>query len=112
MPKIFFHPNKILIPQGKLVKINSGITILDAALKNNIKMEHVCEKSCACCTCHCIVKKGFFSLSKCTEQEEDLLDKAWGLERYSRLGCQARIGQEDIEVYIPKYHINQVNENL
>lgn len=107
MPKVFFYPNPLIIPKGLLVTAKTGTSILDIALNNNIKMEHACEKSCACCTCHCIIKKGFFSLSKCLEKEEDLLDKAWGLEQYSRLGCQAKLGKKNIEVYIPIYNINQ-----
>ncbi|ABJ90841.1 ISC system 2Fe-2S type ferredoxin [Buchnera aphidicola] len=110
MPNIFFYPQKFILPKGLKVTGNTGDSILDVALKNNIKMEHACEKSCACCTCHCIIRKGFSSLSKCYEKEEDLLDKAWGLERNSRLGCQARLGTKDIEVEIPLYHVNRSSE--
>ncbi|VFP79392.1 ISC system 2Fe-2S type ferredoxin [Buchnera aphidicola] len=110
MPKIVFYPQKFILPKGLSVKGKTGETILDIALSNKIKMEHACEKSCACCTCHCIIRKGFYSLSKCEEKEEDLLDKAWGLEKFSRLGCQARLGTKDIEVEIPIYNVNYVNE--
>tara|TARA_A200000113_G_scaffold221658_2_gene233884 strand:+ start:4534 stop:4761 length:228 start_codon:yes stop_codon:yes gene_type:complete len=73
-------------------------------------LEHACEKACACTTCHVIVKEGFDSLDQATEQEEDLLDKAWGLQPNSRLSCQA-LPVEDITVIeIPKYTINQVSE--
>ncbi len=70
---------------------NSGETILDAALRNGIEIEHACERSCACTTCHCIVREGFDSLPESSEQEDDMLDKAWGLEPESRLSCQARV---------------------
>ncbi|VFP81673.1 ISC system 2Fe-2S type ferredoxin [Buchnera aphidicola] len=110
MPNIIFYPQKFILPKGLSVKGKTGETILDIALSNKIKMEHACEKSCACCTCHCIIRKGFYSLSKCKEKEEDLLDKAWGLEKFSRLGCQARLGTEDIEVEIPMYNVNYVSE--
>lgn len=110
MPSIFFYPHKIIIPKGLTVYAKKGESILDIALSNNIQIDHACEKSCACCTCHCIIRKGFFSLSECTEQEEDLLDKAWGLERFSRLSCQTKIGIENIEVEIPFYNVNYVNE--
>ncbi|VFP77979.1 ISC system 2Fe-2S type ferredoxin [Buchnera aphidicola] len=110
MPKVIFYPHKFILPKGLSVQGKTGETILDIALFNKIKMEHACEKSCACCTCHCIIRKGFSSLSPCQENEEDLLDKAWGLEKYSRLGCQARLGKESIEVEIPLYHVNHVNE--
>ncbi|VFP85143.1 2Fe-2S ferredoxin [Buchnera aphidicola (Cinara splendens)] len=110
MPKVIFYPHKFILPEGLSVQGKTGETILDIALFNKIKMEHACEKSCACCTCHCIIRQGFYSLSPCQEKEEDLLDKAWGLEKYSRLGCQARLGKEDVEVEIPLYHVNHVNE--
>ncbi|WP_343126546.1 ISC system 2Fe-2S type ferredoxin [Buchnera aphidicola] len=107
MPKIFFYPHKILLPIGITVISVPGKSILDIALENKINIEHACEKSCACCTCHCIIRKGFNSLSICQEKEEDLLDKAWGLEKYSRLACQAKIGISDISVEIPLYTLNQ-----
>lgn len=88
-----------------------GTTICNAALENGIKIEHACEKACACTTCHVIVRKGFASLDDATEKEEDLLDKAWGLEPESRLSCQACVGEEDLVIEIPKYTINQVSES-
>lgn len=106
MPKIFFLPHKILLPKGGLFKCKKGETILNVALRNNIKLEHACEKSCACSTCHCIIRNGFLSLSGWSEKEEDVLDKAWGLESTSRLSCQAIIGDVDIEVQIPLYNAN------
>jgi 2Fe-2S ferredoxin len=57
-----------------------------------------------------IVREGFDSLALTEEQEEDYLDKAWGLEPESRLGCQARVGADDLLVEIPKYTINMVSE--
>ncbi|QCI25215.1 ISC system 2Fe-2S type ferredoxin [Buchnera aphidicola (Rhopalosiphum padi)] len=111
MPKIFFLPHKFLLPKGGCFKCKEGETILNVALKNNIKLEHACEKSCACSTCHCIIKKGFLSLSGWSEKEEDVLDKAWGLEPTSRLSCQAVIGNVDIEVQIPLYNTNHAIEN-
>ena len=80
-------------------------------LKNGIKLEHACEKSCACTTCHVIIKKGFDSLEESSELEDDMLDKAWGLEPESRLGCQAKIEDQDLTVEIPKYTINLAAEN-
>lgn len=109
MPNIFFYPQKFILPKGLSVKASAGQSILDVALENNIPMEHACEKSCACCTCHCIVRKGFNSLSTCLEAEEDLLDKAWGLEQNSRLGCQAYIGKDDLEIEIPLYSVHYIN---
>lgn len=88
-----------------------GTTILDAALEHGIELEHACEKSCACTTCHLIVREGFESLEDADEVEEDMLDKAWGLEPESRLGCQAVIADADLVVEIPKYNINLASEH-
>jgi len=88
----------------------SGETILDVALRNGIEIEHACEKSCACTTCHCVVREGFDSLEPSDELEDDMLDKAWGLEPESRLSCQARLADEDLVVELPKYTINLASE--
>lgn len=109
MPKVIFLPHKLLLPQGGTFFANVNDTILDVALRNNIKLEHVCERSCVCTTCHCIVRKGFSSLSLISDEEEDILDKAWGLELDSRLACQAKIKNEDIIVEIPYYSNHLVN---
>jgi len=93
------------------VEAPTGETILNVALKNGIPLEHACEKSCACTTCHVIVREGFDSLEESTEDEDDMLDKAWGLEPESRLGCQAMVTDENLVVEIPKYTLNMVSEN-
>jgi len=111
MPVIRFLPHAEICPEGKEVDAPSGETILNVALKNGISLEHACEKSCACTTCHVVVRKGFDSLEESTEDEDDMLDKAWGLEAESRLGCQARVEDEDLVVEIPKYTLNMVSEN-
>jgi 2Fe-2S ferredoxin len=67
--------------------------------------------SCACTTCHVVVRQGFNSLNEAEEGEEDLLDRAWGLEPQSRLSCQAILAQEDVTIEIPKYSINHAKEN-
>jgi len=111
MPKITFLPHHDVCPEGKVIDAEAGMTICDAALANDIEIEHACEKSCACTTCHVIIRKGFDALDEATDQEEDMLDKAWGLEPESRLSCQAKVGADDLVVEIPKYTINQVSEN-
>jgi 2Fe-2S ferredoxin len=111
MPKIIFLPHEELCPDGAVVEAAEGETILDVALKNNIEIEHACEKSCACTTCHVIVREGFDSLEESDELEDDMLDKAWGLEAESRLSCQAQVADEDLVVEIPKYTVNIVSEN-
>ena len=88
-----------------------GETICDILLNHDIEIDHACEKSCACTTCHVIVRQGFDSLAEPTELEEDLLDQAWGLEAESRLSCQARVADADLVVEIPKYTINHAREH-
>ena len=88
-----------------------GTTICDAALQNGIEIEHACEKSCACTTCHVYIREGFDALQESSEEEDDLLDKAWGLEPDSRLSCQAQVGDTYLVIEIPKYTINMVSEN-
>ena len=110
MPQIIFLPNEEHCPEGAVVEAEAGDTILDAAKRNDIEIEHACEMSCACTTCHVVVREGFDSLEEADELEEDMLDKAWGLEPESRLSCQAVVADEDLVVEIPKYTINQVSE--
>lgn len=110
MPQIVFLPHAELCPEGAAVEAKTGETVLDVALRSGISIEHACEKSCACTTCHVIVREGFYSLNESDELEDDMLDKAWGLESESRLGCQARIADEDLVVEIPKYTVNIVSE--
>ena len=110
MPQLIFLPHEEICPDGAIVEAEEGMTICDAALKEGIHIEHACEKSCACTTCHIVVREGFASMDEATEIEEDLLDKAWGLEPESRLSCQATVGSKDLVIEIPKYTINMVSE--
>ena len=111
MPQIIFLPHEELCPDGLVVEADKGETICDVALKNHIEIEHACEKSCACTTCHVYVREGLDSLNENTEEEDDMLDKAWGLDPDSRLSCQAVVGDDDLVIEIPKYTINMVSEN-
>lgn len=110
MTQVIVLPHEELCPQGALFEAAPGISICDALLENGIEIEHACEKSCACTTCHVVLRKGYDSLNPAEETEEDLLDKAWGLEPTSRLSCQAIVGDEELVVEIPKYTINMVKE--
>ena len=94
-----------------VIQVEPGISICDAALQNHIEIEHACEKSCACTTCHVYIREGMDSLNENTDDEDDMLDKAWGLDPDSRLSCQTIVGDEDLVVEIPKYTINMVSEN-
>lgn len=110
MSKLKVLPHETLCPEGTEIEATPGTSICDTLLANGIEIEHACEKSCACTTCHVIVRDGYDSLDPPTDKEDDLLDKAWGLELTSRLSCQARMKDEDVTVEIPKYTINQVSE--
>lgn len=111
MPKIVFLPHEEICPEGAVIEAESGKSICRNALDNGVEIEHACEMSCACTTCHVIIREGFDSMEMPDELEDDYLDKAWGLEPDSRLSCQAIVGDEDLVVEIPKYTINMVSEN-
>ncbi len=110
MPQLIVLPHEELCPEGAAIDATPGKTICDTLLENGIEIEHACEKSCACTTCHVIVREGYESLIPPDEREEDLLDKAWGLEPTSRLSCQAIVMSQDLVIEIPKYSINMVKE--
>ena len=110
MPKITVLPHPQLCPQGASVVAQTGTSILDNLLQAGIEVEHACEKSCACTTCHVVVREGLDSLADAEEKEEDMLDKAWGLEPPSGLSCQVRVQEGDLVIEIPKYTINMVSE--
>jgi 2Fe-2S ferredoxin len=110
MTQIVVLPHPELCPEGAVIEGQAGESICDALLKAEIEIEHACEKSCACTTCHVIVREGFDALDTAEELEEDLLDKAWGLEPCSRLSCQAKLGTTPLVVEIPRYPLNVVGE--
>lgn len=110
MPQIVILPHAERCPEGAVVEAETGESILDAALRHGVEIEHACEKSCACTTCHVIVREGYDSLEEPDELEDDYLDKAWGLEPESRLSCQAIVADTDLVVELPRYTINMVSE--
>lgn len=111
MPTIKILPHAEYAPEGKTITAPAGTSICEALLENGVNIEHACDMSCACTTCHVIVREGYNSLNSAEEEEEDLLDRAWGLEPQSRLSCQAILAQQDVTVEIPKYSINHAKEN-
>ena len=111
MPTIRILPHVDLCPQGDSIEVAAGTSICEGLLENGIAIEHACEMSCACTTCHVVVKQGLASLGEIDELEEDLLDKAWGLTSTSRLSCQAIMAAEDVTIEIPRYTINHAREN-
>jgi 2Fe-2S ferredoxin len=111
MINIKILPHADYCPTGKDIQVQRGTSICEALLENQINIEHACEMSCACTTCHVVVREGFKSLNDLDETEEDLLDMAWGLEPNSRLSCQAIVSGTDLVIEIPKYTINHAKEN-
>jgi len=110
MPKLKVLPHAELCPAGAEINAREGVSILDTLLEHDIEIEHACEKSCACTTCHVVVREGFDALDEAEEKEEDMLDKAWGLEPTSRLSCQTKVRDSDLVIEIPKYTINLARE--
>jgi 2Fe-2S ferredoxin len=111
MAKLKVLPHDDLCPQGTEIEAKPGVSLCDTLLRNGIEIEHACEKSCACTTCHVIVREGFNTLDPSDEKEDDMLDKAWGLEPNSRLSCQVIMKDDDLTIEIPKYTINMVSES-
>lgn len=110
MPVIRILPHPEYAPEGATVEASAGTSLCEALLEHGIEIEHACEMSCACTTCHVVVKEGFDSLGEMDESEEDLLDRAWGLTPTSRLSCQAIVSNRDVTIEIPKYSINHARE--
>lgn len=110
MTEIVVLPHHEICPEGAVIEAEQGESVCEALLRNDIEMEHACEMSCACTTCHVIVREGFDSLEEADELEEDYLDKAWGLEPESRLSCQAQVGDTNLVIEIPRYTINHASE--
>lgn len=92
MPKMTF-----VSPDGKRQEVEAplGLSVLEIAHKNHIELEGACEGSLACSTCHVVVDPAWYGkLGEATEEEEDMLDLAFGLTHTSRLGCQIRMTPE------------------
>ena len=110
MTEIVLLPHHEICPEGAVIEAEQGETVCEALLRHDLEIEHACEMSCACTTCHVIVREGFASLEEADELEEDYLDKAWGLEPESRLSCQAQVGDTNLVIEIPRYTINHASE--
>jgi ferredoxin, 2Fe-2S len=110
VPVIKILPHAELCPQGAQLQVAAGTSLCEALLENGIDIEHACDMSCACTTCHVVIKEGFGSLGEMDESEEDLLDRAWGLTPTSRLSCQAIVSQQDVVLELPRYTINHARE--
>jgi 2Fe-2S ferredoxin len=110
VPQIVILPHPVFCPEGAVLDAPKGKSVCDVMLENDIDIEHACDRVCACTTCHVLVREGYDSLNEPEEKEEDMLDKAWGLEAVSRLSCQAIVDDTDLVVEIPKYTINHAAE--
>jgi ferredoxin, 2Fe-2S len=104
-------PHSELCPNGAEFDAKPGVTVCTALLDHNIEIEHACDQSLACTTCHVIVRDGFNTLGEMSEDEEDLLDRAWGLTSVSRLSCQLKVATAPLTIELPKYTINHAREN-
>jgi ferredoxin, 2Fe-2S len=111
MPVIKILPHESLCPEGRTFEAPVGAQLCESILAQGISLEHACEMSCACTTCHVVIKEGFNSLEQSDDDEDDLLDMAWGLTPQSRLSCQVKVAQKDLVVELPKYTINHAREN-
>lgn len=111
MPKITVLPHPEYAPDGTTIIPNGNASLCDTLLAHGVDIDHACGKVGACTTCHVVVTQGFESLNPLDENEEDMLDQAWGLQPQSRLSCQAIVGNGDLVVEIPKYSINHAKEN-
>jgi 2Fe-2S ferredoxin len=101
MPKVIFIDEN---DQEIEIEAPEGISILEVAHRNNIDLEGACEGSLACSTCHVIVDSNYYDkLDEPVEEEEDMLDLAFGLTHTSRLGCQIIVSEEidGIRVKLP-----------
>jgi 2Fe-2S ferredoxin len=110
MPEIVVLPHPEICPEGKTFTAEPGTSICNALLEHGVEIEHACEKSCACTTCHVIVREGFDTLPPSSDDEDDLLDRAWGLTPQSRLSCQAKVPDRRLVLEIPRYTINYAKE--
>lgn len=111
MPIIKVLPHPELCPQGAELQASTGDVVIEVLLKNGISIEHACDMQCACTTCHIYIRQGANSVNPPEEKEEDMLDKAWGLDLDSRLSCQTIMDEQDITIEIPKYTINLAAES-
>jgi 2Fe-2S ferredoxin len=101
MPKVTFKNPMTLKEYAPItIEVAPGTTILDAAEECHARVGHACGGNLACSTCHVWVEEGLDSLPEVTDKENDIMDKAFDVRAESRLGCQARLANEDVVVEI------------
>lgn len=106
--RVLPHPD--LCPDGIAFEGKPGRKLVDALLEHGIAIEHACEKVGACSTCHVHLRVGAEHVTPADDEEEDQLDKAWGLDAQSRLSCCVRIKGPELVVELPKYSKNHARE--
>jgi len=111
MTQIKVLPNPDVCPNGLDIEVKAGKILCDALLAAGVEIEHACDGVSACSTCHIIIREGYGSLSPAADEEEDQLDKAWGLTTTSRLACQVKIGQTPLTIELPRYSLNHAREH-
>jgi 2Fe-2S ferredoxin len=101
MPRLtFLNPHGAGSTGPVTVDCARGTSILDAAEDSGARVGHACGGNLACSTCHVWVHQGLDSLPDVTDKENDIMDKAFDVRPESRLGCQARLGDDDVVVEI------------
>jgi 2Fe-2S ferredoxin len=111
VPIIKVLPHAEICPEGKTFEAESGKSLCEALLDADVEIEHACAMSCACTTCHVVVREGFDELDESSDDEDDLLDMAWGLTPLSRLSCQVQLEEGiDLTIELPRYTINHARE--
>jgi ferredoxin, 2Fe-2S len=103
-------PHPELCPAGLDLELRQGRSLLDELLAHGLAVEHACDKVCACATCHVHLRAGADGVVAATDDEEDQLDDAWGLDAQSRLACCVKVGSDPLVVELPRFTRNHARE--
>lgn len=109
--RVTVKPHPDLCPEGLSFDAKQGRRLVDALLEHGIAIEHACEKVCACATCHVHLREGAEFVNAADDEEEDQLDKAWGLDAQSRLSCCVKVKGPALVVELPRYTKNHAREH-
>lgn len=110
--RIRLIPHPEFCPAGRELEVPARGLLIDALLQAGIGLEHACEKSCACATCHIHLRSGAGTVNPAGEQEEDQIDMAWGLDTQSRLACCVRLAPgTNLVVELPRHSRNLAREH-
>jgi 2Fe-2S ferredoxin len=111
MPQVRLLPHPEMCPQGREITVKPGASLCTSLLKAGVEIEHACEMVTACSTCHVHVRQGGESLAEASDDENDQLDNAWGLDADSRLACCVRLGDADLTIEFPRHTRNHAREH-